>query len=47
LALLFVQRLKVQRQSYFDDYRKGHEKGFLEKVFEDGIRRYQEQIKQR
>jgi hypothetical protein len=32
---------------YFDDYRKGHEKGFIEKVFEDGIRRYQEQIKQR
>jgi hypothetical protein len=42
-ALLITLCLVLFR--YLDDYRKGHEKGFIEKAFEDGIKRYQQKFK--
>lgn len=43
VALFAVLALLLFR--YLDNYRRGHEKGLIEKVFEDGIRRYQEKFK--
>lgn len=30
---------------YLDDYRKGHEKGFIERTFEEGLKKYMEKFK--
>lgn len=43
LALITVLVLLLFR--YLENYRQGHEKGFIEKVFEDGVRRYQDKFK--
>jgi hypothetical protein len=42
-GVLIVLALVLYR--YLDDYRKGHDKGLIERVFEEGIRRYQDKFK--
>ena len=42
-ALFLLLGLLLYR--YLSDYRQGHEKGLIERVFEDGIRHYQQKFK--
>lgn len=45
LAVVIIAVLLFLLGKSLNDYRKGHEKGFIERTFEEGIRRYQEKFK--
>lgn len=45
MAVIIIAVLLFLLGRALNDYRKGHEKGFIERTFEEGIRRYQEKFK--
>lgn len=44
IALVLITILLILLGRALNDYRKGHEKGFIERTFEEGIRRYKEKF---
>lgn len=45
ITVLILLILSILLFRYLVEYRKGHEKGFIEKVFEEGVRHYQDKFK--